>query len=773
MKEISISVRELVEFTLRKGDIDFRYTGRQRGAQGTKAHQRIQKKYKEGDLSEVSISRTIEYKDMNITLQGRMDGIIFEEGKVIIDEIKSTRMPLDEIDEDFSEVHWAQGMVYAFLYSLENHIEEISVQLTYYQLESKEVKKLIRSFDYEDLKVYVYEKLIKNYIKWAIMIYQWREFRDESIRTISFPHDRYRVGQRKLIISIYKTIQEGKKIFVNGPTGIGKTISTLFPSIVSIKEGDVDKIFYLTSKNTQRQVVESTLNQLLEAQLKVKYTSLTAKEKICFKEQTMCNPEYCEYAKGHFDRLNDAIKDIFTNEDTFTQKIISEYAQKHRICPFEFSLDLTLWSDLVLCDYNYIFDPRVSLKRFTEEKGKYVFLIDEAHNLVDRSRDMYSAELGKKQALSLQKLIGKNHPLYKSLGKINKAFIAIRKDEEFDQENLPQDLVNSVNEFIYKGDKWLAQHNSKDSFYDELLQYYFEVNNFIRIGEYYGENYKVIKSKNKDEVIIKLVCLDSSSYIKQSVENGVSSVFFSATLLPMNYYIELLGGLINEDYHMILESPFPEENACIMICDQISTTYKNRENSYEDICQYIYHTIKAKEGNYMIFFPSYEYMEKVHAIFVENHLEVETTKQSKSMTESERKEYIDKFELGEKITAFAVLGGIFSESIDLRGERLIGAIVVSVGLPKTGEERDLLKQYYDKINDRGFFYAYMYPGFNKVMQGVGRVIRGEEDKGVILLIDTRFTQNNYKNLFPKHWSKVKVVQSAEELDEKLSKFWGI
>lgn len=768
---MTIAVRELVEFTLRKGNIDFHYTGRQRGVQGTKAHQRIQKKYKEDDLSEVSISQTIEYQGVNVTLQGRIDGIIFEEEQVIIDEIKSTRVSLEEIDEDFSQIHWAQGMVYAFLYSLENNVEEISVQLTYYQLESKEIRRFIKSFIHEELKEYVYENLIKHYIKWAIVIYEWQKLRDGSISSLSFPHDTYRVGQRKLIISIYKTIQEEKKIFVNGPTGIGKTISTLFPSIMSMTQGSVEKIFYLTSKNTQREIVESTLCSLLEKELKLKYTSLTAKEKICFKEQTKCNPEYCEYAKGHFDRLNGAVEDIFNNENTFTKEVISKYAQKHRVCPFEFSLDLTLWSDLILCDYNYIFDPRVSLKRFTEEKGKYVFLIDEAHNLVDRSRDMYSAELGKKQVLSLQKTIGKEHLLYKAVSKINKAFISIRKEEGFDKENLPTDLMTSINEFMYKADKWLAQHNNEASFYDELLQYYFEVNNFIRIGEYYGENYKVIRIKNKDEVIVKLVCLDSSLYIKQSVENGISSAFFSATLLPMNYYIELLGGHINEDYHMILESPFPEENSCMMICNQVSTTYKNRQNSYEDICEYIYHTMRAKEGNYMILFPSYEYMEKVYDIFVQKHPEVKTAKQSKSMTELERKEYIDQFDLGENIVAFAVLGGLFSESIDLRGDRLIGVVVISVGLPKIGEERNLLKEYYDEINGKGYLYAYMYPGFNKVMQGVGRVIRSEKDRGVILLIDTRFAQNSYKNLFPKHWSTSKIVKSVEELDERLGEFW--
>ena len=772
MKEITISVRELVEFALRKGSIDFRYTGRQRGAQGTKIHQLIQKQYKEGDLSEVSISETVKYNGMEITLQGRIDGVIFDEGNIIIDEIKSTRMPLDEIHEEFSQVHWAQGMVYAFLYCIENSIDEISVQLTYYNVDIKEVKRFKKSFNFEKLKDYLYEDLIKKYSKWANKLSEWKRLRDESINRLPFPYESYRLGQRKLVISIYKTIKERKKIFVNGPTGIGKTISNLYPSILSIEKGNTEKIFYLTSKNTQREIVESTIDQLLQGQLKMKYTSLTAKEKVCFKEQVICNPEYCHYANGHFDRLNEALEDIFDNENTFTKDIICEYAQKHKICPFEFSLELASWSDLIICDYNYIFDPRVSLKRFTEEKGKYIFLVDEAHNLVERSRDMYSAELGKKQVMNLKSALGKKHPLYKSLEKINKEFISIRKAEIFNETDLPQELLDFAYEFIYRGDKWLAEHNNEAVLYNELLHYYFEVNNFVRIAEYFGEHFRVIRKRSRDEVKVKLLCLDSSSYIKKSVENGISSVFFSATLLPIAYYMELLGGNVNDDYHIILDSPFSEENTCMMISNQISTTYKNRGNSYEDICHYIYHTIQAKKGNYMVFFPSYEYMDQVYDHFLESYPNLETIKQSKSMEDAGRKEYLEQFKQGSCIIAFAVLGGIFSESIDLQGERLIGTIIVSVGLPKIGEERNLIKEYYNKINHKGFQYAYMYPGFNKVLQGVGRLIRSEEDRGVILLIDARFAQQNYKQLFPKHWSNAKIVTSIDEVDEELNAFWG-
>ncbi len=771
MYEITISVRDLVEFTLRKGDINFKYTGRQRGKQGTKAHQKVQKSYKENYTAEVTISSTIEFENFKITLQGRIDGVLTQDDAITIDEIKSTRVPLEEIEEDFNEMHWAQGMVYAFLYCNQHNYEQINVQLTYYNLDSKESKKFLKSFTYPELKEYVYKELLQKYIQWAFQMNKWRDLRNECIKGQEFPHKSYRKGQRKLIISIYKTIQEKKNIFFNAPTGIGKTISTIYPSIISMGQGSTEKIFYLTSKNTQKDIVESTLENLIQRNLKIKYLSMTAKDKLCFKDDTNCNPDYCELAKGHFDRINEAVEDIFLYHNAFTKEVILQYAQKHQVCPFEYSLDLALWSDIVVCDYNYIFDPRVSLKRFTEEKGKYVFLIDEAHNLVDRSRDMYSAELKKKEIVALRKKIGKDHPMFKSLGKINSEFIKIKKQDESNEKDKPEEFISTLQEYIYKADKWLAEHNSGVDFYNDILGFYFEVNNFTRIAEYFGEHYRVIITKYKDEVIIKLLCLDSSIYIRESVEQGIASVFFSATLLPLPYFIELFGGKINDDYHMVIDSPFPEKNMCLMICNSIHTTYKNREKSCEEIPKFIYKMHKGKIGNYMIFFPSYEYMEKVYEKFSEDYPDIKIMEQSRMMDDAQRVEFLEVFDQEKGIIAFAVLGGIFSESIDLYGDKLIGTVIVSVGLPKIGPQRDHLKEYYDEINAKGYQYAYMYPGFNKVMQGVGRVIRSEKDRGVVLLIDNRFAQSSYQKLFPEHWRNAKQVNTTDQLEHELQLFW--
>lgn len=772
MKEITISVRDLVEFTLRQGDIDFKYIGRQRGRQGTKAHQKVQKSYRENYRAEVTIKDTIYYKDFAISLQGRMDGIIEENGTITIDEIKSTRVSQEEIKEDLNEMHWAQGKVYAFLYCKLNNLDSINVQLSYYHLDSKEITKFISNFTYRELTEYLFDRLLNKYIIWSTKTKNWIDVRNSSILGIGFPYESYRQGQRKLIISVYKTIEEGKKIYINAPTGIGKTISTLFPSILLLEKASIEKVFYLTSKNTQKEIVEATINHLIKNGLRIKYLSLTSKEKICFKEEVNCNPEYCKYAKGHFDRINKATEDIYTGENILTKDVISRYAEKHQVCPFEFSLDLSLWADIVVCDYNYIFDPRVSLKRFTEEKGKYAFLIDEAHNLVDRSRDMYSASLSKKEVLSLRRDIGSKHPLYKSLGKVNSEFLSIKKEEDFNEKERPDSFIDSLFDFMVKADKWLADHNTKTEHYKKILSFYFEVNNYIRMCEYFGDNYRVLIEHYKNDMNIKLLCLDSSQYIRESVENGSASIFFSATLIPMQYFVDLFGGNIEKDYHISLDSPFPQENAALMIATHISTIYKDRLNSVEPICGCISSMYQARQGNYMIFFPSYEYMEMVWEAFEEAEYSIPTIKQSRTMEDWERLEFLDVFKAKKDTVAFVVLGGIFSESIDLYGEQLIGTVIVSVGLPKLGVERDYLKEYYKQIDGKGFQYAYLYPGFNKVMQAVGRVIRSEKDKGVILLIDTRFARRDYKSLFPKHWKKAKSIDSIEKLEEELQSFWS-
>ncbi|MFZ7131906.1 MAG: ATP-dependent DNA helicase [Eubacteriales bacterium] len=770
MIALKISVRDLVEFTLRKGSIDFQYRGRSRGVEGTKLHQKIQKGYGVKDQREVSISNTFHYKEFIVTIGGRMDGLLHEENKPIIDEIKTTRVILEAIEKDFNPMHWAQGMVYAFLYAKEKEIPSIGVQLTYCNVDSKETKRFTKEFSFKYLEDYV-QNLLHGYMTWARIILQWKEKRDHSIVNMSFPHAQYRTGQRQLIVSMYKTIQQGKKIFFNAPTGTGKTISVLFPALLNLPKGEVEKVFYLTSKNTQKEVVETTLKELQEKKVSIKYCSLTAKEKMCFMEEVQCNPQYCQYALGHFDRINGAIQDIFMEENTFDKNTIQKYARKHRVCPFEYALDLTNWSDVVIGDYNYIFDPRVSLKRYTEEKGNYLFLIDEAHNLVDRSKEMYSATIQKGQILSLKKNIGKKHPLYKELDKMNKEFITLKKVEDYDVKEKPAALLKQLQLFMYVADKWLAAHTGEAPYYNIILSLYFDINNFIRMGEYYDTHYRTLLNHFKNDISVKLYCLDTSMYIAQCVGNGISSIFFSATLLPLPYFMELLGGKFEEDYHMILDSPFTRENMCLMIYDEIKTTYKQRDETYEEICHGIQHAIRWKKGNYFIFFPSYAYMERVYEAFIALYPQVQTIIQSKMMSENERQEFLEVFHGENQVAAFAVMGGIFSESIDLQGEKLIGAIIISVGLPQLCMERDFIKAYYDDQKGKGFQYAYMYPGFNKVMQAVGRVIRSQNDKGMVMLMDERYTRKDYQKLFPKHWRHYTVVKDTGDIDRELEAFW--
>lgn len=772
MFQLKISVRDLVEFTLRKGDIDFKYIGRSRGVEGTRLHQRIQKSYGVNDLKEVPITGKVFYDDYEVLLNGRMDGLLLKDGEYIIDEIKSTSVSLEEITEEFNYMHWAQGMVYAFLFAKENNIDEISVQLTYCSVESKDTKKFIKNFDFSYLSGFVEDELIKIYIKWAEILVNHRKYRDNSIVNLSFPHKTYRPGQRKLIVSIYKTIGHGKKLFFNAPTGTGKTISTIFPSLLSMVNYDVEKIFYLTSKNTQKQVVESTLNDLIKDKATIKYSSLSSKEKTCFMEEVQCNPKFCPYAKGHFDRINEAIEDIFTNEDVFEINLIHKYAEKHQVCPFEYALDLTNYSDVVICDYNYIFDPRVSLKRYTEEKGNYLFLIDEAHNLVDRSKDMYSALLQKSRILDIKKSLDKKHSLYKVIDKINKEFIELKKVENFKEKEKPEDLLKQLQLFIYAADKWLAKHSGDVPHYSEILSLYFDINNFLRMGEYYGDNYRTMLIKSRKDFTIRLHCLDTSMYLAGSLEKAIASVFFSATLLPMEYFMDVLGGQ-KEDYHMTLESPFSEENLCIMINNEIGTSYGERDSSYEIISNSIEKFIRGKKGNYLVFFSSYEYMENVYEVFTGKYVNVHSIIQKRTMTDKERQEFISLFHEDNNIVAFAVLGGVFSESIDLYGDKLIGSIIVTVGLPMICRERDLLKEYYHEKSGKGFQYAYMYPGFNKVLQGVGRVIRSDTDKGAVLLIDPRYTRKDYQNLFPKHWRHYQVVKELKDMEKVLEEFWNV
>jgi DNA excision repair protein ERCC-2 len=797
--EIRISVRNLVEFVLRSGDLDMRFTGSSRAIEGTRIHQKLQKSNKEGKLypnsdyiPEMTLAYYFQYKDFSFLLEGRADGIIIpkeheepasliiEKQRAIIDEIKSTTRPLDTINEDYNELHWAQGKCYAYIYAEQNALEEIEVQLTYYQVDSEEIKYLKNVFTKEELKLFFYD-LIERYCIWAEFTRSWNNRRNVSVKELNFPFDAYRKGQRELAVSVYKTIKEEKKMFAQAPTGIGKTISTLFPAVKAMGEGHISKVFYLTAKTITRQVAEEAFIIMRQSNdnFQFKTITLTAKDKICFNKGVGCNPEQCQYAKGHFDRVNDALMDILKHENELTREKVEEYAIKYKICPFEFSLDLAIWVDCVICDYNYAFDPRVYLKRFFGEgPGDYVFLVDEAHNLVDRAREMFSAELNKKTFLELKKLMKDKQPkISRALGKLNSYMLTLKKSCETGRmimKEEPSEIYQLLRKFIKESEEWLVK-NEKNEGHEELLELYFESLAFIRISELYDERFVTYVEEQQDNNFkIKLYCLDPSYLLGEAVKRGKAAVFFSATLAPINYYKEMLGGN-HEDYALRLSSPFDRERLCLLLGDRISTKYKDRERTYSEVVEYINTAVNSRKGNYLIFFPSYKYMNEVYNIFSEKYPEVNVMLQENSMDEEQREKFLESFsEDGEsQVVAFAVLGGIFSEGIDLKGDRLIGAVIVGVGLPQICLERDIIKDYFQNKNKMGYEYSYMYPGMNKVLQAAGRVIRSEKDKGVVLLMDERFSSSVYQNIFPREWFPHIKTRNVKEIERYLSEFWDI
>ncbi|WP_279230374.1 ATP-dependent DNA helicase [Thermohalobacter berrensis] len=770
-------MRNLVEFVMRSGDLDTRFMGKSRALEGTKAHQKLQKSSDENYTPEVTVKHQFEYEGFKFTIEGRVDGVIEDVEDIIIDEIKTTTKELKLIDENYNPIHWAQGKCYGYIYATQNNLDKISIQLTYFQLDTEEIKRIKKDYSIEELRQFFYQ-LLDKYLYWAKFVKGWVNKRNNSILSLEFPFKNYRKGQRKLAVAVYKTIVDEKNLFAQAPTGIGKTISTVFPSVKAMGEGYTSKIFYLTAKTITRQVAEETFCILNDNGLKFKTITLTAKDKICFKEESNCNPEKCEYAKGHFDRVNDAILDILKNENLITREIVERYAKKHRVCPFEFSLDIAIWTDGVICDYNYAFDPRVYLRRFFDEgDGDYIFLVDEAHNLVDRGREMFSAELYKKTFLDVRRKIkDKNKYIAKILSKLNSYMLKLKKKcdnkDYYILDDEPEGIYGYLRQLITESEDWLAKNQDVDG-YEELLQLYFDAHAFLRIAEFYDERYVAYVEKVNKDFKLKLFCHDPSYLLGEAVKRGNSAIFFSATLTPIKYFRDVLGGK-EDDHIMRLPSPFDRKNLCLMIASNISTRYKDRENSYLNIAEYINEVVKGKSGNYMVFFPSYKYMTSVIEIFKERYPNFSLIEQAPSMTEEEREEFLRQFkpDYKETLVGFAVLGGIFSEGIDLKGERLSGAIIVGVGLPQLCLERDIIRDYFNDVNGKGFQYSYMYPGMNKVLQGAGRVIRSEKDKGVVLLIDDRFCYSSYERLFPREWFPYIGIKNKKDIPYYLNKFWN-
>lgn len=774
---IRISVRNLVEFILREGDIDNRVSGSmEKDAMllGSKIHRRIQSRMGADYTAEVPLNLQVACDGFILQIEGRADGIQKNDEKVLIDEIKGILRNLEHLEAPVP-VHLAQAKCYAYIYAVQNSLERIWVQMTYCQMETEEIRRFSKEFCIEDLEVW-FQNLVKQYEKWAKFEIEWKKVRNTSIRQIEFPFP-YREGQRDLVASVYRTILRKKKLFIQAPTGVGKTMATVFPAVRAVGEGLGEKIFYLTAKTITRTVAEQAFSLLKEQGLSYKMITLTAKDKICFCEEVECNPDACPYARGHFDRVNDAVFDLITNCDEWNRGVLEEQAKKYGVCPFEMSLDVSNWADAVICDYNYAFDPQAHLKRFFSEngKGEYLFLIDEAHNLVERAREMYSASLYKEDVLEIRRLVKAEDPkLAKCLAECNMQLLELKREcEQYQVLDSVSHLALKLMNVLSKLEDYLEDCQDAEK-KRQVLEFYFSVRNFLNIHESLDENYVIFSEMLGDgRFQIRLFCVNPAMNLQRYLEQGNSTIFFSATLLPVRYYKKLLSVGV-DDYAVYAQSPFPEKNRRLFVGTDVSTRYTVRgKEAYQRFACYIVRMAEQRKGNYMAFFPSYRFLEEVHLWFQEYGADsAESICQLPSMDERQREEFLREFDRDREksLVAFCVMGGIFSEGIDLTDDRLIGAVIAGTGLPQVCTEREILKQYFDAERMRGFDYAYLYPGMNKVLQSAGRVIRTERDKGVILLLDERFQERRYREVFPREWSR-QTFGTIGDLEKELRTFW--
>ena len=780
--KVRISVRNLVEFILRSGDLDnSRGSSGDKGAmlKGGRLHRKIQRSMKGNYQAEVSLKRESEYEDVIIQVEGRADGIFTEDGEFWIDEIKGTYGNLQAMEVPVP-VHRAQAMCYGWIYGEKEGLSQIGIQMTYSHLDTEDTRRFREIFSMEELKNW-YQKLLDDYHKWISCSLSWKKERNASMKDLQFPFP-YREGQREIVSGVYHTVSSKKTLFVQAPTGVGKTMSAIFPSVRAIGEGKGETLFYLTAKTITGTVAWEAFHTLRENGLKFKVTAITAKEKLCFLDSPECTPEKCPYAKGHFDRVNDAVYELWTTEEVYSREVIRTHAEKWQVCPFEMCLDLSVWVDGVICDYNYAFDPNVHLKRFFGENisGDYIFLIDEAHNLVERGREMYSAEISRQTLFTLRKKIRKHFPkLARALDKASRQMLELEEDLKASQnpyQVLSNPGVLPVTFLTISGEleEILEEKNLEEELRKEILEFYFVVRDFLNVSELVDENYVVYtECFGENDFRLRLFCVNPAANLSEYLKKGRSAVFFSATLFPMLYYRELLT-TETDAYGIYVQSPFSAKNRRILIGSDVSSRYTRRNHTeYRKIAEYISRCVWQRQGNYMVFFPSYRLMEDVYQVYEEEFSVdwVRCIRQNSDMTEREREEFLEEFQSREgTLVGFCVLGGIFSEGVDLTGESLIGAIIVGTGLPQIGSEREILKEYYDRKKQSGFDYAYRYPGMNKVLQAAGRVIRTKEDRGVILLLDDRFLGRDYGEIFPREW-KDRSSCRLNTVEEAVSRFW--
>ena len=768
----AIAVKEIAQFIYSSGDLTNEFFSNKSQAEGKHAHSYLQRQYNKDSEKEYYIKQEVSLHDDTFIIHGFIDGVLIEDNKVIIEEIKSTQTPLKDITLDFHKEHLAQLLLYSYMYANISQMNEINIRLTYIHIPEYETKKfdLVKTID--ELETFFYDSLEK-YANWLHIVDIKNQESFNSLKNITFPFDEKREGQFELMKATYYTLKNNQILYAIAPTGIGKTMATMFPALKTLVNKH-DKLFYITAKTMGRAVAKDSIKLLMDRGLKIKSIVLSSKAKACATGDKICKPDKCPFAKGYFNKLRTAIEDIYKHVDLFSEDIIQTYAKKYQICPFEYSLDLSEFADLIICDYNYVFDPKAHLIRYFEDNTyKSKILCDEAHNLVDRSKEMYSSQLLSTDVKKLcdilvefDKSLFKKYDIFKTL---LKEYDELMNENLFFYSHFQDEKINTTLNQIYNISFNIFSDHQEFSSRDDALEYFFNLKDYLDTSDYFSENHMFMLKKENNVYNLEIRCMDASKFILKTIKDSTDgAVFFSATMYPIDYYMDLISK--GEGKYLTLKSPFDNDRLKLIVDDSISTKYKDRNNTINDIVKDIKALVESKSGNYIVFFPSYQYIDLVLP-YLEN-INTNIIVQKKDMTDSDKDIYLSYFEDTSKShLGLFVMGGSFSEGVDYQGDLLNGVIIVGVGLPQINIENELLKEFFDEKYNQGFDYAYTYPGFNKVVQAAGRVIRTSLDYGVVILIDKRYRFKHYKSLMPAHWTNLEEIVEESNLVNELSEFW--
>lgn len=787
--ELSFSVHDIVDAILRQGSIDMRVFNSETMQEGTRMHAMIQSSHANPYYnSEYFLAETYESEDFIINISGRADGLIKEPtGKVTVDEIKTTVSDLEKFKEENFAWHQGQAKMYAWMYlKNENQLDKtITVRVSYYrQHHSKENLIIDEDFTFEQLDKFVTE-LIEEFIERLREVAKHNADRNNSLKYLEFPYSSFRSGQQDLMAFCDRILIQKGKGYALAPTGIGKTVCVLYPFVKQLaKDPSIRKIYYLTSKNSIKRQALKTVEEFIKKDADLRCVAITAKETICMNEPGLnkhCNPDECPFAVGYYSKIYGVLRKALSEKRIFDAEDIKDLASIYNVCPFQLSLDLAVYCDICIYDYNYVFDPVVGNPeiRDTSLPLDDLLLVDETHNLPSRARGMYSATISVDRILDAYLDLGKKG---RKVAKVVSSILSIldwfdRKSYDKDIEvlhEIPLDFITLLKGFQ---DECLSFEKKEHKVLpDSYLSLKANIRGFLLLPYNGRKNYCYdITYKDNKAIGVNIRCLDASEYIKSITDRFTSTIFFSATLSPTDYYISLLGGDAKEDVPsklLVLPSPFERKNRLVMLNSSPSLKYEDRDKSFADVLNSIYQMVKSNVGNYFLFFPSYSYMMKAYEKFEEIG-EFVCHKQEHNMSPKERNEFLDGFEEDPLRThlGFLVLGGVFSEGIELKKHALKGVAIVSVGIPGVGYDNETLKNYYSDIVMDGFSYAYTYPGFNKVVQACGRLIRNDDDKGVILLIDKRFSFSTYRKLLDEVYPDRIEVKSPQEIGELTTRFW--